>query len=90
VRFLNPARPTDDEGHWVLDLRPHSPEPTLARLVITVDSREFLVRAARVYDQFDNTVTMRFTETVANTGLPDRLFAFAPPPGAALVPFDTR
>jgi outer membrane lipoprotein-sorting protein len=39
-----------------------------------------------VYDQFENTVTMRFTKLAVNTGLPDKLFAFTPPPGAATVP----
>jgi outer membrane lipoprotein carrier protein len=90
VRFLNPARKTSDDGNYLLDLRPRKPEPTLARLVIEVDPREWLVRSAEVYDQFDNTVRMRFTKIAANGGLPDRLFAFVPPKGVATVPMDGR
>lgn len=90
VRFLNPAQKVNAEGHYVLDLRPRKPEPTLARLVIEVDPREWLVRGAEVYDQFDNTVRMRFTKIAANGGLPDRLFAFVPPKGVATVPMDVR
>jgi outer membrane lipoprotein carrier protein len=90
VRFLNPARPIDDDGRYALDLRPRKLEPTLARLVIAVDPRESLVRTAQVYDQFENTVTMTFTRITANSGLPDRLFAFVPPKGVTTVPFDIR
>lgn len=90
VRFLNPARKTSDEGNYVLDLRPRKPEPSLRRLVIEVDPRDWLVRNAEVYDQFDNTVRMRFTKITANAGLPDRLFAFVAPKGAATVPLEGR
>jgi len=45
------------------------------------------VRKAVVYDQFENTVTMRFTKTAVNTGLQDRLFTFVAPQGVATVPF---
>jgi len=90
VRFLNPARKTNDAGHWMLDLRPRRPQPSLTRLVLEVDPREYLVRSAELYDQFENTVTMRFTRIVENAGLPDRLFAFVPPQGVATVPLDAH
>ena len=90
VRFLNPARKTNDAGHWMLDLRPRRPQPSLTRLVLEVDPREYLVRGAELYDQFENTVTMRFTRIVENAGLPDRLFAFVPPQGVATVPLDAH
>ena len=87
VRFLNPAQPRDGAGLWVLDLRPKQPLPTLSRLVLSVDPKDFKARKAVVYDRFENTVTMTFTKVAANTGLPDTLFAFVPPKGAATVPF---
>jgi outer membrane lipoprotein carrier protein len=90
VRFLDPARPQDDDGNYVLDLQPRQPEPALSRLTLVVDPREYLVRAAKVYDQFENAVTMKFTKIAANSGLPDRLFAFVPPKGVATVPIDAR
>jgi outer membrane lipoprotein carrier protein len=86
VRFLNPAQPRDAEGNWVLDLTPKRPLPTLARLVLSVDAKTWELRRAIVYDQFENTVTMRFTKVATNTGLPDRLFAFEVPKGVATVP----
>jgi outer membrane lipoprotein carrier protein len=86
VRFLNPAQPVDGEGHAVLDLTPKQPLPTLTRLVLAFDPRTWEVRKATVYDQFENTVTMRFTKLAINGGLPDRLFSFVPPPGVATVP----
>jgi len=86
VRFLNPAQPRDADGNWALDLTPKQALPTLSRLVLAVDPREFLVRRAVVYDQFDNTVTMRFTKLGVNTNLADKLFTFVPPKGVATVP----
>jgi len=86
VRFLNPAQPREADGNWALDLTPKQALPTLSRLVLAVDPREFLVRRAVVYDQFDNTVTMRFTKLGVNTNLADKLFTFVPPKGVATVP----
>lgn len=86
VRFLNPARPVDAEGLVVLDLTPHQPLPTLTRLILGVEPSTWAVRRAQLFDQFENTVTMRFTRVVANSGLSDRLFTFVPPPGTATVP----
>ncbi|MBI4588599.1 MAG: outer membrane lipoprotein chaperone LolA [Candidatus Rokubacteria bacterium] len=88
VRFLNPAAKTDEAGNPVLDLTPKQPTPVLTRLIVAVDPKEFLVRKAVLYDQFDNTVTMRFTRVTANSGLADRLFTFTPPKGVAVVPLE--
>jgi len=86
VRFLNPAEPRDGEGNWVLDLTLKRPLPTLARLVLSMDAKTWELRRAVVYDQFENTVTMRFTKVAINSGLPDRLFTFEAPKGVATVP----
>ena len=86
VRFLNPAVPRDADGNWVLDLTPKQPLPTLARLILAVEPRAWEVRKAVVYDQFENTVTMRFSRVAVNSGLPDATFTFVPPAGVATVP----
>ena len=86
VRFMNPAQPRDGDGNVVLDLAPKQPLPTLARLILSVDPRSWEVRKAVVYDQFENTVTMRFTKMALNSNLPDSLFTFTPPKGVATVP----
>ena len=44
------------------------------------------MRRAVVYDQFENTVTMRFTRVAVNGGVPDQTFTFTPPKGVATVP----
>jgi outer membrane lipoprotein carrier protein len=87
VRFLNPARPVDGEGHVVLDLAPRQPLPTLRRLVLAMEPRRWEVRKAVIYDEFENTVTMRFTRVTINSGLSDGLFGFVAPPGVVTVPF---
>jgi outer membrane lipoprotein carrier protein len=85
VRFLNPAQPTDAEGLVVLDLAPKRPQPLMTRLIVAVDPKTWLVRQAVVYDELGNTVTVRFGDTVVNSGLADALFVFVPPPGVAVV-----
>jgi outer membrane lipoprotein carrier protein len=90
VRFLNPANKTDGAGRFVLDLGPKAPTPLLTRLVLTVDAKDYVVRQAVLYDQLGNTVTMTFTKVAIDPGLPDSLFTFAPPPGAAVVPLEVR
>ena len=86
VRFLNPAQPRDADGNVALDLTPKQPLPTLSRLVLSVDSKQWEVRKAVVYDQFENSVAMRFTKVAMNSGLSDKLFTFVPPPNTAVVP----
>lgn len=86
VRFLNPAQPMDRDGAFVLDLAPKQPLPTLTRLILTVGPRQYEVRKAVVYDQFENAVTMQFAKLATNSGIPDRVFTFVPPKGTATVP----
>ena len=86
VRLLNPAQPKDADGNVVLDLTPKQPLPTLQRLILAFDPNGWRLRRAVVYDQFENTVTMQFTNLAINSGLEDKLFAFVPPKGAATVP----
>jgi outer membrane lipoprotein carrier protein len=86
VRFLNPAQPTDKDGNVVLDLTPKQPQPTLVRLILSLDPKSWEVRRAVVYDQFENTVTMQFTKLAINSSLPDKLFTFEPPKGVATIP----
>jgi outer membrane lipoprotein carrier protein len=86
VRLLNPAQPKDADGNVVLDLTPKQPLPTLTRLNLAFDPNGWQLRRAVVYDQFENTVTMKFVKLAINSGLEDKLFAFVPPKGAATVP----
>ncbi len=88
ARYLNPAARADAVGNPVLDLTPRRPTPVLTRLILTVDPKEFLVRKAVLYDQFENAVTMLFTRVTVNSGLADRLFTFTPPKGVAVVPLE--
>jgi outer membrane lipoprotein-sorting protein len=86
VRFVNPDQPVDAQGNVLLDLAPRRPLPTLTRLVLAVDAKEFQLRKAVVHDQFENTVTMQFSRVAVNTNVPDTQFTFTPPKGVATVP----
>src|SRR3989475_3802537 len=83
VRLLNPAQPKDADGNVVLDLTPKRPLPTLHPLIPSFDPHRRQLRQAVVYDQVQNTVTMKFSKLAINSGLEDRLFAFVPPKGVA-------
>ena len=74
----------------MLDLTPKSPTPLMTRLVLAVDPKDFVVRQAVLYDQFQNTVTMASPRCRRTRGLPDTLFAFTPPKGVAVVPLEPR
>jgi outer membrane lipoprotein carrier protein len=89
VRFLNPANKVDAAGRVVVDLTPKRPTPFLTRLILSIDPKDYVVRQAVIYDQFQNTVTMSFTKVTLNPGLQDSLFVFTPPAGASVVPLDT-
>ena len=56
----------------------------MTRLIVSVDPRSWLVRQAVIHDELGNTVTVRFGDTVVNSGLSDSLFVFVPPPGVAV------
>lgn len=86
VRFLNPSQPKDTEGNWALDLTPKQPLPTMTRLILAVDPKNWEIRKAVVHDQFENTVTMRFSKMAVNSGLPERTFTFVAPKGVVIVP----
>jgi outer membrane lipoprotein carrier protein len=86
VRFLNPAQPKDADANWALDLTPKQPLPTLTRLILSVDPKSWEIRKAIVHDQFENTVTMRFTKMAVNSGLPEKTFTFVAPKGVVIVP----
>src|SRR5689334_13136084 len=86
VRFLNPAQPKDGDGNIVLDLTPKQPLPTMSRLILSLDPKTYDVRKAILHDQFENTVTMRFSKVAVNSGVPDKMFTFVAPKGAATVP----
>ena len=90
VRFLNPAQRVDAAGRPVVDLTPKAPTPLLTRLVLSLDPKDFIVRQAVLYDQFQNTVTMTFSKVTINGGLADSQFTFTPPAGAAVVPLEIR
>jgi outer membrane lipoprotein carrier protein len=61
-----------------------------ARLVLSIDPKDSIVRQAVLYDQLQNTVTMTFTKVTPNAGLQDSVFVFTPPAGAAVVPLEIR
>lgn len=73
------------EGHWVLELIPKESTATLAKLVLTVDKRNFYVQQADVVDGLGNVTRTRFLNIKTNLSLPDSLFHFTVPPGVEVL-----
>src|SRR5947199_250513 len=86
LTVAGPALAGPSLDNVVLDLTPKQPLPTMSRLILALDAKTWEVRKATIHDQFENTVSMRFTRLAVNSGLPDQLFTFVPPAGVATVP----
>ena len=68
------------------DLKGAKCDIKLEKTDITVTAPDDMKLKAVVHDQFENTVTMRFTKMAVNSGLPDRTFTFVAPKGVVIVP----
>ena len=69
------------EGNYVVELAPKEPNPTLAKLILTVDPKTFTVTQADVIDELGNVTRTRFMNIKINVSRPDSFFNFTIPPG---------
>jgi outer membrane lipoprotein carrier protein len=84
-KFVEAVSPKED--HHVLELIPKEPNPTLAKLVITVDKKNYLVNQVDVIDELGNMTRTRFINIKTNVVLPVSLFGFTVPPGTEVLKF---
>ncbi len=68
-----------------LKLTPRRHDPSMVKLIITLDADTCLVTGTVIEDAFGNTTDLRFRESAFNTGLDNALFVFSPPPGTDIV-----
>lgn len=75
----------DPEGNHLLTLTPRGSDLGVDAIDIAVDPVHFLVSQCRFADAYGNVTRIRFRNIRVNTKLPERLFAFKPPPGVEVV-----
>jgi outer membrane lipoprotein carrier protein len=79
-----PGGAVDEKGNYVMDLKPKNPELGITVLTMAVDRNTFLVTGFRFSDIYGNRTELVFEDMAVNTGLPDDLFTFTPPPGTEI------
>ena len=75
------------EENYVIDLIPREPNAALAKLVLAVDKKTFLVTQVDVIDGLGNVTRTRFIDIKTDVGLSAVLFNFAVPSGTEVLKF---
>jgi outer membrane lipoprotein carrier protein len=73
------------EENFVLELAPKEPHAAMARLILTVDQKTYLVIQTDIIDGIGNVTRTRFTDIKTNVDLPTSLFHFTIPPGTEVL-----
>jgi len=73
------------EDNYLVELAPKEPLATLAKLILTVDKKTYIVLQADVFDGLGNITRTRFIEIKTNVGLSNSFFQFTIPPGTEVI-----
>jgi outer membrane lipoprotein carrier protein len=73
------------EEAYVLELTPKEPNAALAKLVLAVDKKTYVVTQSDVIDGLGNVTRTRFLDIQTNVALQDSLFHFDIPPGTEVL-----
>ncbi len=74
-----------NDNIYVIELLPKEPHPALAKLVLTVEKKNFYIIQTDVIDEVGNITRTRFSDIKINTNLPSYLFHFTIPPGVEVL-----
>ena len=74
-----------DKNTIVLELTPKSSQPNVTRVLLTLDRETYQIQRTEVYDLFDNSTRITFSQKRINLDLSDTLFTFSPPPGVEIL-----
>ena len=74
-----------DKNTIVLELTPKVPQPNVTRVALTLDSKTFQILHTEVYDLFDNSTRITFSQKKTDINLSEALFTFTPPPGVEIL-----
>jgi outer membrane lipoprotein carrier protein len=73
------------EDNYLVELAPKEPLATLAKLILTVDKKTYIVLQADVFDGLGNVTRTRFIEIKTNVGFSNSFFQFTIPPGTEVI-----
>jgi outer membrane lipoprotein carrier protein len=73
------------EDHYILELSPKEPLATLAKLILTVDKKTYIVLQTDVFDGLGNVTRTRFLNIKTDVGLSNSFFHFTIPPGTEVI-----
>jgi outer membrane lipoprotein carrier protein len=76
---------SQEEDNYLVELAPKEPLATLAKLILTVDKKTYIVLQADVFDGLGNVTRTRFIEIKTNVGLSNSFFQFTIPPGTEVI-----
>ena len=82
IKYAQPQQ--DDAGNYLLEMVPKGgPESAggVRKLLATVDKETYLIIKCSFNDSLGNLTVITFQDIKTNTGLPDSMFTFKPPPG---------
>lgn len=83
IKYAEPNA-LDKQGNYLLILTPLEKDPSLYPFRITVDKNSSLILQASFEDALGNSTVVKFSNTVTNTGLSEKLFQFKPPKGVSI------
>ncbi|MBN2255257.1 MAG: outer membrane lipoprotein carrier protein LolA [Deltaproteobacteria bacterium] len=83
IFFADPGR-TGEKNTYILRLVPLTKDMGIDELFMTVDGTTFFITDFSFSDIYGNTTALSFTDITTNINLPDKIFAFTPPPGVNL------
>lgn len=86
IAYADGDKGVDQQGHYKLILKPRKADPGMDHLRMTVDGNTFQIQECRFSDNLGNDTRLQFRNIKINSGLPDRLFSFKPPPKADVFP----
>ncbi len=69
----------------IVKLLPREEDSHIRGIKVWVDTDQWIMRKVQVVDASDNQYTYTADETTFDTGVPDSLFSFSPPPGASVI-----
>jgi outer membrane lipoprotein carrier protein len=83
ISYADPPR--NPQGFLMLNLTPSEKEPTLSKIMLEVDPRDFEVQRFSLLDLYGNLTTLIFANSKFNGELADSWFRFKIPPGVEVI-----
>lgn len=80
VSFSTPES-RDERGNYRITLVPRHHETGVTRLLLTIDKDSYFIIGFTFIDMYENTTDLTFQDVITNTGIPETMFTFTPPPG---------